>query len=81
MACMDVRQVWKLHEEVVPAKKELCLRPIEYVALKELTMYVPVKVTMLCSIRIEQKDENLNPIEFTSNDLHCTIHFLKRALY
>ena len=38
-------------------------------------IYVPVKVTTLSSIRIELKDENLNPVEFASNDLHCVVHF------
>ena len=35
-ACMDIRQYWKPQEEVVPTKKGLCLRPIEYNTLKEL---------------------------------------------
>ena len=33
---MDIRQYWKPQEEVVPTKKGLCLRPIEYIAVKEL---------------------------------------------
>ena len=35
-ACMDIRQYWKPREEVVPMKKGLCLRPLEYIAVKEL---------------------------------------------
>ena len=34
--CMDIRQYWKPQEEVVPTKKGLCLRPLEYIAVKEL---------------------------------------------
>ena len=35
-ACMDIRQYWKPQEEVVPTKKGFCLRPLEYIAVKEL---------------------------------------------
>ena len=35
-ACMDIRQYWKQQEDVVPTKKGLCLRPLEYIAFKEL---------------------------------------------
>ena len=35
-SCMDIRQFWKPKDELVPTKKGLCLRPIEYSALKEL---------------------------------------------
>ena len=34
-ACMDIRQYWKTHEEVVPTKKGLRLRPLEYGPIKE----------------------------------------------
>ena len=34
--CMDIRQYWKPKDEVIPTKKGLCLRPIEYSVLKEL---------------------------------------------
>ena len=34
-SCIDIRQ-WKPKDELVPTKKGLCLRPIEYSALKEL---------------------------------------------
>ena len=32
-----LRQYWKPQEEVVPMKKGLCLRPLEYSAVKKLT--------------------------------------------
>ena len=32
----DIRQYWKPQEEVVPTKNGLCLRPLEYIAVKEL---------------------------------------------
>ena len=35
-ACMDIRQYWKPQEEVVPMKKGLCLRPLDYIAVIEL---------------------------------------------
>ena len=35
-ACLDIRQYWKTQEEVIPTKKGLCLRPLEYSAVKEL---------------------------------------------
>ena len=35
-ACMDIRQYLKPQEEVVPTKKGLCLRPLEYIAVIEL---------------------------------------------
>ena len=34
--CMDIRQYWKPQEEVIPTKKGLYLRPLEYIAAKEL---------------------------------------------
>ena len=34
--CMDIRQYWKPQEEVIPTKKGLHLRPLEYIAVKEL---------------------------------------------
>ena len=35
-ACMDIRQYWKPQEEMIPTKKRLYLRPLEYIAVKEL---------------------------------------------
>ena len=35
-ACMDIRQYWKPQEEVIPTKKGLYVRPLEYIAVKEL---------------------------------------------
>ena len=34
--CVDIRQYWKPEEEVIPTKKGVCLRPLEYLRLKEL---------------------------------------------
>ena len=34
--CVDLRQYWKPEETVVPTKKGLCLRPLEYDVLKQL---------------------------------------------
>lgn len=34
--CVDIRQFWKPEEEVVPTRKGLCLRPLEYRRLKEI---------------------------------------------
>ena len=34
---MDIRQYLKPQEEMVPTKKGLCLRPQEYIDVKELT--------------------------------------------
>ena len=48
-------------------KSESYVRPI----------YVSVKVSILDSIRIELKDENLNSVDFNLNDLHCVLHFKK----
>ena len=54
----------------IKTKSESYVRPI----------YVSVKVSTLDSIRIEIKDENLNSVDFNSNDLHCVLHFKKRVL-
>ena len=35
-ACLDIRQYWKLQEEVIPTKKGLHLRTLELIAVKEL---------------------------------------------
>ena len=49
-------------------KSESYLRPL----------YVPVKVTNLDSLRVVLKVENLNPMAFSSIDLHCVLlHFKK----
>ena len=42
---------------------------------------VSVKVSTLDSIRFELKDENLNSVDFNSNDLHCVLHFKKVGYY
>ena len=34
--CVNIRQYWKPEEKLVPTKKGLCLRPLEYQRLKEL---------------------------------------------
>ena len=34
-----------------------------------------VKVSTLDRIRLVFKDENLQPLELNSNDLHCVLHF------
>ena len=34
--CVDIRQYWKPEEALVPTKKGLCLRPLEYQRLKDL---------------------------------------------
>ena len=34
--CVDIRQYWKPEETLVPTKKGLCLRPLEYQRLKDL---------------------------------------------
>ena len=34
--CVQIRQYWKPEEEVIPTKKGISLRPLEYVPLKEL---------------------------------------------
>ena len=34
--CVDIRQYWKPGDQVVPTTKRICLRPSEYVRLKEL---------------------------------------------
>lgn len=34
--CIDIRQYWKPEDSVVPTKKGLCLRPLEYQRLKDL---------------------------------------------
>ena len=33
--CVDIRQYWKPEEDLIPTKKWLCLRPLEYTRLKE----------------------------------------------
>ena len=33
--CVDIRQFWKPQDEVVPTKKGMCLRPLEYSSLKQ----------------------------------------------
>ena len=33
---MDIRQYWKPQEELILTKKGLCLKPLEYIAVKEL---------------------------------------------
>ena len=45
--CMDIRQYWKPQDEVVPTKKELCLRPQEYIAVKELVTEIGRALTEL----------------------------------
>ena len=46
-SCMNIRQFWKPKDELVPTKKGLCLRPIEYSTLKE---FVPKIGTTLSEL-------------------------------
>ena len=41
-SCMDIRQFWMPKDELVPTKKGLCFRPIEYSALKELVPQIGI---------------------------------------
>ncbi len=38
-------------------------------------IYVNVKSQSFQRIRLYLRDENLNPVQFSSNDLHCVLHF------
>ena len=40
-----------------------------------LPLYVPIKTRHLHSLKLEILDENLKPVVFKTNDLHCVIHF------
>lgn len=40
--------------------------------------YIKVKASFFQSVRFYLRDERLNPVEFTSNDLHCVIRVKKR---
>ena len=46
-ACIDIRLYWKTQEEVVPTKKGLCLRPLEYIAVKELVPEIGIALPEL----------------------------------
>ena len=37
--------------------------------------YVPVKTTQFNTLKLRLVDENLKPVVFKSNDLHCVLHF------
>ena len=39
--------------------------------------YIPVTVNHFNSLHIYLRDENLNSVNFTTNDLHCVVHFKK----
>ncbi len=41
-------------------------------------VYVKTKSTSFQSIRLYLRDDNLNPVTFTSNDLHCVLHFKRK---
>jgi hypothetical protein len=40
-------------------------------------VYVPVTVNHFNSLHLYLRDEDLNSVEFKSNDLHCVLHFKK----
>ena len=43
-------------------------------------IYLPVNVSNLNAIRLYLLGEDLEPINFESNDLHCVIHFKQNGL-
>lgn len=48
--CVDIRQLWKPEDKVVPCKMGLCLRPGEYQRLKEVIADIGAAVPELSSI-------------------------------
>ena len=48
--CVDIRQFWKPENEVVPCKKGMCLRPVEYRRLKEVLPEVGASIPELSSV-------------------------------
>ena len=78
--CVDIRQYWRPpnQKELVPTKKGLCLRPVEYRTLKsrvsELHKVIPELQTLVpCFLREDHMNQlgmlqcsNCNPLEYES---------------
>ena len=48
--CVDIRKYWKPEEEIVPTRKGLCMRPREYLRLKEIVADVGAVIPELDGI-------------------------------
>lgn len=78
--CCDLIQQTYVRNTQVPV-----LRNIEvgtrYKKLQSLEytrpLYTPVTIKYFNSLHLYLRDEDLNPVEFKSNDLHCVLHFKK----
>ena len=44
-------------------------------------IYVPVAANHFNTLNLYLRDEDLYPVEFKSNDLHCVLHFKKDGLH
>lgn len=61
--CVDIRQYWKPEEALVPTKKGLCLRPTEYIRLKELLPQIDESLPELdCVIPCYLQSDHMNQI-------------------
>ena len=76
--CCDIVGESYVRNRTIPVLRNIEIET-RYKKLKSETfeeaIYLPVNVSNLNAIRLYLLDEDLQPINFDSNDLHCVLHF------
>ena len=66
--CVDIEQYWRPEEEVISTKKEICLRPLEYVRLKKLLLETGNALTELDGVApCFLQSDHINQLEALQN--------------
>lgn len=80
--CCDILEESYVRETSLPVLRNIELTG-RYKKVKSETYinprYVPIKVSILDTLRVVLKDENLEPVQFSTNDLHCVLHFRRHG--
>lgn len=82
--CCDIVEESYVRNRTVPVLRNIEIEN-RYKKLKTDTfpdaIYLPINVTNLTNIRLYLLDEDLQPITFDSNDLHCVLHFKQNGFH
>ena len=82
--CCDIVKESYVRNRTVPVLRNIEIEN-RYKKIKTDTfeddIYLPVNVSHLSSIRLFILDEELQPVTFDTNDLHCVLHFKQHGLY
>ena len=80
--CSDIVEESYVREALLPVIRNIEIET-RYKKLKSdkyhHPVYLPVRINHLSAVRLYMIDENLNQVDFKTNDLHCVLHFKKAS--